>query len=110
MAGQNFILAHNKPLEFHRNVVESYVAPVVIKDNAWIAIGAILLPGVTIGEGSIVAAGSIVTKDIPPLVLAAGIPAKPLRDLAQKLKDQYSQKEFNTLLDRRRIMGYKGEK
>lgn len=40
-------------------------APVIIKDNAWIGMSAIILKGVTVGEGAIVAAGSVVTKDVP---------------------------------------------
>lgn len=53
-------------------------APVVIEDNVWLATGVIVLPGVTIGEGSIVAANSVVCKDIPPRVLARGNPAVPV--------------------------------
>lgn len=80
LAGHNYILTHNKPLEYHRNVIESYLAPVIIKKNAWVAVGSTVLPGVTIGEGAIVAAGSIVTKDIPPNTLAGGVPAKVLKE------------------------------
>lgn len=50
-------------------------APVIIGDDCWIGAGAILLPGVTIGNGSIVAAGAVVTRDVPPGVLVAGVPA-----------------------------------
>lgn len=56
-------------------------APIVIEDGAWIGAGAIILAGVTIGRDSIVGAGSVVTRDIPPLVLAAGNPAKVIRNL-----------------------------
>ncbi|MBN1337746.1 MAG: acyltransferase [Bacteroidales bacterium] len=84
IAGQNFILTHNKPMNYHKHLSEAYVAPVIIKKNAWIAIGVIILPGVTIGEGAIVAAGSIVTKDIPPNTFAAGIPAKVVREFEMK--------------------------
>jgi acetyltransferase-like isoleucine patch superfamily enzyme len=81
IAGANFILAHSKPLEYHQNVAEAFVAPVVIKKNAWVAIGAIILPGVTIGEGSIVAAGSVVTKDVPPHTMVGGVPARVINEL-----------------------------
>ncbi len=50
--------------------------PVVIEDNVWIGCRSIVLKGVTIGEGAIVAAGSVVTKSIPPRVIAAGVPAR----------------------------------
>ncbi len=46
-----------------------------IGDNCWIGAGAIILPGVTIGNGSVVAAGSVVTKDVPDDVMVAGVPA-----------------------------------
>lgn len=49
--------------------------------NVWIGAGAIILPGVTIGENSIVGAGSIVTKDVPANTIVAGNPAKPIRKL-----------------------------
>ena len=54
---------------------------VVIEDNVWIGAGAIILPGVRIGTGSIIAAGSVVRSDAPPRTLVAGVPAKPKRRL-----------------------------
>lgn len=81
LAGSNLILAHSKPLEYHKSVFESYVAPVVIKKNAWVTVGVIILAGVTIGEGSIVTANSVVTKDIPPNCIAGGNPAKVIKKL-----------------------------
>ena len=79
IAGQNQILSHTKPLEYHKNLFSSSVSPVHIKENAWIAIGVILLPGVTIGRGSVVAAGSVVTKNVPDNVMVAGIPARIIK-------------------------------
>jgi acetyltransferase-like isoleucine patch superfamily enzyme len=58
-----------------------YTHPVTIGDNVWICTGAIILPGVTIGENSVIGAGSVVTKDIPPNSLAVGNPCKVIRDL-----------------------------
>jgi acetyltransferase-like isoleucine patch superfamily enzyme len=52
---------------------------VIINDNVWIGANSLILPGVTIGEGSVIAAGSIVTKDIPPMVVAGGNPAKVIK-------------------------------
>lgn len=49
---------------------------VKIGDHVWIAAGAMILPGVEIGEGAVIAAGSVVTKDIPPWTIAGGVPAK----------------------------------
>ncbi|WP_419874795.1 DapH/DapD/GlmU-related protein [Candidatus Pristimantibacillus sp. PTI5] len=54
---------------------------IVISDNVWIGRGAVILPGVTIGPNSVIAAGSIVTRDIPANVLAGGTPAKVIREL-----------------------------
>jgi len=50
---------------------------IAIQDGAWIGAGSTILAGVTIGQKTIVAAGSTVTKDIPPFTLAAGVPCKP---------------------------------
>ncbi|RZJ29369.1 MAG: sugar O-acetyltransferase [Flavobacterium sp.] len=55
--------------------------PITIKNGAWIGVGATILPGVTIGENTIVAAGAVVTKDIPDNVVAGGIPAKIISSL-----------------------------
>ena len=56
-------------------------APVTICANAWIASGAIISPGVTIGENAIVGAGAVVTRDVAPDVLVAGVPARVVRRL-----------------------------
>jgi maltose O-acetyltransferase len=55
--------------------------PIAIESNAWLGGGVIVLPGVTIGENTVVGAGSIVTKDLPPNVVAAGNPARVVRSL-----------------------------
>ena len=54
-------------------------APIVIQDHVWLGMNVIVLKGVTIGEGAIVAAGSVVTKDVPPHCLVAGVPAKVVK-------------------------------
>ncbi|MDR7044568.1 acetyltransferase-like isoleucine patch superfamily enzyme [Dyadobacter sp. BE34] len=54
--------------------------PVHIKRNAWIGAGATILPGVTVGENAVVAAGAVVSRDVPPNSVVAGIPAKVIRD------------------------------
>ncbi len=55
-------------------------APITIGDRVWIGCNVIVLSGVTIGDGSIIAAGSVVTKDVPPRSLVAGNPAKVIRE------------------------------
>ena len=57
--------------------------PVTIHDNVWIGGHATLLPGVTIGQGSVIGAGSVVTHDIPPQVVAAGNPCRVLRPITE---------------------------
>lgn len=52
---------------------------ITIEDNVWIGANCFVLPGITIGEGSVVAAGSVVVKDIPPMSIAGGNPAKVIR-------------------------------
>lgn len=53
--------------------------PVIIDDDVWVGTGAIILKGVHIGEGCIIAAGAVVTKDVPPYAIAGGVPAKILK-------------------------------
>lgn len=55
--------------------------PIIVKRNAWIGAGAAILPGVTIGENAIVAAGAVVSKDIPANTIVAGVPAKVIKKL-----------------------------
>jgi len=86
IAGHNSILVHNKPLTYHKNLSKAFLAPVTIKKNAWVAIGVIILPGITIGEGSIIAAGAVVTKDVPPNVMVGGVPAKIIRKFEMESK------------------------
>lgn len=55
--------------------------PIVIQKNAWISVGAMVMPGVTIGENSVVSAAAVVTKDVPPNTVVAGIPAKVIKTI-----------------------------
>ena len=55
--------------------------PVIIGDDIWIGANAVILPGVTIGNHSVVAAGAVVTKDVPPHTLVGGVPAKIIKTL-----------------------------
>ena len=54
---------------------------IIIKRNAWIGAGATILPGVTVGDNSIVAAGAVVNKDVPPNTIVGGIPAKLIKSI-----------------------------
>jgi maltose O-acetyltransferase len=76
------IYAATHPLDADERIKGPELArPVTIGAKAWIGGGSIILPGVTIGEGTTIGAGSVVTKDIPPYVLAAGNPCRVLRAL-----------------------------
>jgi acetyltransferase-like isoleucine patch superfamily enzyme len=55
--------------------------PIVVKRNAWIGAAATIMPGVTIGENAVVAAGAVVTKDVPDNLIVGGIPAKVIKSL-----------------------------
>ena len=61
-------------------IMELITKPIVIGDNAWVAAWSILLPGVTIGDGSVVGAGSVVTRDVEPWTVVGGNPAKALKN------------------------------
>ena len=56
---------------------------VKIEDDCWIAANSIILAGVTIGKGSVIAAGSVVTKDVPPYSIVAGVPAQVIKQRSQ---------------------------
>ncbi len=57
--------------------------PIVIKRNAWIGAGATILPGVTIGENAVIAAGAVVSKDVPANTVVGGVPAKLIKTIEQ---------------------------
>jgi len=67
------------PLQRH---FPAMTAPVVVEAGSFVGAGVTLLPGVRVGRGSFVAAGSVVTGDVPPATLVAGVPARAVRSLA----------------------------
>ena len=64
-----------------KRVRRTYALPITIEDGCWIGGGVIILPGITIGYGSVIGAGSVVTKDIPDDSIAVGNPAKVIKNL-----------------------------
>lgn len=58
-------------------------APIVIGQDVWIGMGAIILPGVTLGDGSIVGAGAVVTSDVPPGAMVSGVPARLVKNRSE---------------------------
>lgn len=72
-----------------REQVYQYNLPVHIGNRVWIGAGAVIMPGVTIGDDSVIGAGSVVTKDIPSGVVAVGNPCRVLREIAERDKQYY---------------------
>jgi maltose O-acetyltransferase len=58
--------------------------PIVLGDNVWLSSGAIVCPGVTIGDHTVVGAGAVVTRDLPAGVVAMGVPARALREIGEQ--------------------------
>src|SRR6202000_3449710 len=80
MIGPNVsLITSGHPLEPSQRRASVIAQPIVIERNVWIAAGATIIGGVTIGENSVVAAGSVVTRDVPPNTLAGGNPAQVIR-------------------------------
>jgi acetyltransferase-like isoleucine patch superfamily enzyme len=87
---QNITIGDKVLISWGVNILENYYhstanetiksAPIVIEDKVWIGCNAIILAGVTIGRGAVVAAGAVVTKDVPAGMLVAGNPAKIVRE------------------------------
>lgn len=72
-----------------RMPVTQFNLPVHIGKNCWIGAGAIIVPGVTIGDDVVIGAGSVVTKDIPSNVVAVGNPCKVLREIGEEDRNRY---------------------
>lgn len=105
--GNNVLIASNvqiytatHPVSYEERLIEgwsindknaffnTYALPVTIEDNVWIGGGAILLPGVVIGRNSVIGAGSVVTKSIPPYSVAVGNPCRVIRKLEEDFKHE----------------------
>ncbi|MDP9702953.1 MULTISPECIES: maltose acetyltransferase domain-containing protein [Rahnella] len=68
---------------------QQFSLPIVIEDNVWLGTGVIVNPGVTIGRNSVIGAGSVVTKSIPPDVVAAGVPCRVLRPITASDREAF---------------------
>ena len=75
LSGDIYIVAHNKPSIHFKKKIPSFVAPVIIEKNCFIGVCCVILPGVRIEEGSFIAGGAVVTKNIPKNSLVRGNPA-----------------------------------
>ena len=84
LIGHNVVLATiNHDLDPEKNRKNHY-APIKIGSHVWIGSNATVLPGVTIGDWAVVAAGAVVTKDVPPMTVVGGVPAKVLKQINPK--------------------------
>lgn len=72
-----------------RATIKMYAFPVTIEDGVWIGSGVIINPGITIGQNCVVGSGSVVTRDIPPNVVAVGNPCRVLRNIGEHDKRFY---------------------
>ena len=91
MLGPNVVIAtagHPVLPELREKALQ-YNLPVHIGKNCWLGAGVIVLPGVTIGDNTVIGAGSVVTKDIPANVVAVGNPCKVLREINEHDKEFY---------------------
>lgn len=75
------LLTSGHPVEPAQRTRRITAAPIVIGRNVWVAAGATVLQGVTVGADSVVAAGAVVTRDVPAATLVAGVPARVVREL-----------------------------
>ena len=88
----NLITINHDPDPANRSA--TYGRPIVIEDKVWIGINSTILPGIKIGYGAIVGAGSVVTKNVPALAIVAGNPARVIK------KIEISEKEMLTDMSR----------
>lgn len=92
-----FTAIHPTDPEIRATGIEKGV-DITIEDDVWIGGNATILPGVTIGKGSIIGAGSVVTKDIPKMTIAVGNPAKVIREITKEDKI-YWQGEYDRYIE-----------
>lgn len=81
LIGHNVVLATINHALAPSEKRKNYYAPIKIGNNVWIGSNAAVLPGVTIGEWAVVAAGAVVTKDVPPYTVVGGVPAKVIKNI-----------------------------
>ena len=86
LIGHNVVLATINHDLSPANGRKNHYAPIKIGSHVWIGSNATILPGVTIGDWAVVAAGAVVTKDIPALAVAGGVPAKVLKKVSAEME------------------------
>ena len=89
MIGHNVVLATiNHDLDPKENRKNHY-APIKIGAHVWIGSNATILPGVTVGDYAVIAAGAVVTKDVPAMTVMGGVPAKVLKAIQEEKEERY---------------------
>ena len=89
------VMIYNSQHDINSDKFEAVSSPVAVGDYVFIGPRAILLPGVTVGEGAVIAAGAVVTKDVEPYTIVGGVPAKPIGERNIKnLKYRLTRKTF----------------
>ena len=78
------------PIDPELRLRGQFSLPVVIEDGVWLGSGVMINPGVTIGRNSVIGAGSVVTRSIPPNVVAVGVPCRVLREITEEDKKAFS--------------------
>jgi carbonic anhydrase/acetyltransferase-like protein (isoleucine patch superfamily) len=84
IAGESIIFDNNSHSIYYTNdrkMSKDDTAPITIEDNVWIGMRSMIMKGVTIGRGSVIAAGSVVTKDVPSMTVVGGNPARVLKEI-----------------------------
>jgi acetyltransferase-like isoleucine patch superfamily enzyme len=106
-----FMLAGEHPLEyistypFKEKIFKSGIdtlskGPIILQDDVWIGERALILSGVTVGQGAVVAAGAVVTKDVPPYAIVGGVPAKVIKyRFGQELIDELLKVDYDKLTE-----------
>lgn len=96
--GENVLIAPNvticttnHPMHYQARLHgEMYCRKVVIEDYVWIGSNAVICPGVTVGRGAVIGAGSVVTKDVPPMCFAAGVPCRVIREITEEDMEEFA--------------------
>lgn len=101
IAAECLLLCHRRDMSQYKvgddyNKLHFKIEPIVLKKGCCIGMRSIIMPGVTIGEGAIIGAGSIVTKSVPPYCIALGNPAKPVKFFKNADGSERSFHELNT--------------
>ncbi len=78
------LLTTNHDIKSHKSVQTA----ISVEADVWIGAAAIILPGVSISSGSVIAAGAVVTKDVPPSVLVGGVPARVIKAIDNNVDDE----------------------